>query len=120
MKDNYGVTGKTISQQVTVLNQDQNPLIGGRTTTVSTTSTTVVTTQVTTKPETTIPTSVLTTPIPETTTITPSETMVVTTTEIPTLVTSGTSNSSPTYAPGFGLALVFVALVFGFVLISKK
>jgi len=120
MKDNYGVTGKTISQQVTVLNQDQNPLIGGRTTTVSTTSTTVVTTPVTSKPTTIIPTTVLITPIPDTTTVTPTESMIVTTMETLTTVTPGISNSSPTYAPGFGLALIFGALVIGFVFIPKK
>jgi len=51
MKDNYGVTGKTISRKISLLNQDQNPLIGGYMTTTNPTSpTSTPTTKATTFP----------------------------------------------------------------------
>jgi hypothetical protein len=79
MMDNYGVTGKTISAQVTVLNQEQNPLIGGGTVKATTAATAVpatitttlhaTTKVVTTQPASPVPTEVIetaTTPRPAT------------------------------------------------------
>jgi hypothetical protein len=59
MKDNYGQTGKTVSNAITVLNQDQNPLIGNKA--YVTNPSTVITTVSTKTPATTVPTAVTTT-----------------------------------------------------------
>jgi hypothetical protein len=121
MKDNYGVTGKTISQQVTVLNQDQNPLIGGRTTIATTPSATLVTTQATINPTTTISTPVTTTQSPEITALPTQDSVIVTTPEIPsTPVSNATSTPSPTYAPGFGIVCAIGSLALGLILFLKK
>jgi hypothetical protein len=115
MKDNYGVTSKTISQQVTVLNQDQNPIIGGRTTTATTPSATLVTTQATINPTITISTPVTTTQSSEITALPTQDTVIVTTP-----VSNGTSTTSPTYAPGFGIVCAIGSLTIGLILFLKK
>ncbi|MDO9323367.1 MAG: DUF3821 domain-containing protein, partial [Methanoregula sp.] len=50
MKDNYGVTGKTISRKVSLLNQDQNPLIGAKVPMTNPTQLTITTTSLTSTP----------------------------------------------------------------------
>jgi hypothetical protein len=47
MKDNYGVVGRTISRKVSLLNQDQNPLIRGTVTANPTPMTSTLTTKIT-------------------------------------------------------------------------
>jgi hypothetical protein len=117
MKDNYGETGKTISSQVSLLNQDQNPLIGDKG---------YVTNPITTV---TTPTAevffstVSKTPIPETTTYLPT-TVITTTPAVTTLeMVSEAATvplSTPTKSPGFGPILVMVAMICGMVLSFYK
>ena len=117
MNNNYGVPGKTISRKVSVLNQDQNPLIvnKGYVTNPSTQTTLVSTPKITT-PATTAPTTLktppLTTAVP---TVLPEITAAVT--EIQT-----TSLPTPTLtkSPGFGASIVVVAMIFGLVFFFKK
>jgi len=119
MKDNYEVTGKTISQQTRLLDQDQNPLISvnvpttNPTTPIATTSpikkptaftTTVITTIPVTYPITTIPTVVATT-VP-TSNVSSALTLVETT---------------PTKSPGFGAVLTLVSVfALATVIVLKK
>ena len=117
MKDNYGVTGKTISSQVTVLDQDQNPLIQSRT------QTTAPTAKITTSPPTTMPitsqtTIAQTTPQP-TTILTTANTPVPETSALPTL-TAQTTVPPTTQSPGFGLVTVISAAIICFTVYSRE
>ncbi|MFA5331916.1 MAG: DUF3821 domain-containing protein [Methanoregula sp.] len=110
IKDNYPVTGKTITARTSLLDQEQNPLISGASTgsqtSAATTTTTKVTTVVTTTPVTTVTT-------PETTVATPTETItqaVTTQTTAPSNTTPVTPVQTSTKAPGFGLIPAFLAL----------
>jgi hypothetical protein len=122
MKDNYGQSGKTISNKVTLLNQDRNPLIGnqGYVTNPTTAVTTTIPTSVTTKST----ASIVTTAIPVTTIPAP----VLPTTEVtppvettPPITTMPESTAVPTtHTPGFGAGLAIAALIFGLVLCLKE
>jgi len=122
MYDNYGIPGKTITAQTSLLDQEQNPLISvnvpttpavtstsSSTTTATTVSTPVPTTVITTLPTTIVVTT--TTPVPATTTATtpvvasPSPTVPV--------------QTSPT-TPGFSGVLAFVALLAAVAVLAKK
>lgn len=119
MKDNYGQTGKTISQTVTVLSQDHNPRITGvyvgtpttqvTTKTPTTAKTTVPTPTITTAPVTTLPpTPVITaTPVPVSFPSSPTP-LPATTTPLP---------SPTTKAPGFlwlpaGISILILAALY--------
>ena len=107
MKDNYPVTGKTITAQVNdgnVIIQRGNPLI----TTTSTTMT--ITTSAT--AQTTVPTPMITT---QTTVPTPTATTPVSTT-IPTQ----TRTATPTATPGFGAIAAMIASIVMFCIICRK
>ena len=108
MKDNYDVTGKTVSSQVSLINQGENPLI--RTNTPTPTMTTVPATAITTM----VPTQ--TTVVTQPTTIV----TVVTTTPVPPTATSPSASPAPTTAPGFGAIIGGVALVIGLASCRKK
>jgi hypothetical protein len=106
MNDRYGETGKTISRQVSLLNQDLNPLYHTRTPTE--TPTTVVTTSPTPPPttvsQTTQATATSTTPVPSTTI----------TTQIP------TPSPTQTQTPGFEGVLAGAAIIAGMILYLRK
>lgn len=116
MKDNYNLAGKTVSTTVTVLNQDQNPLIGNKGyVTNPTTSTPVVTTRtltptVTTAVTTSPPTSTVSTPM------TTAESLVATTLPAPEAVPPVPT----THTPGFGAGLVALSLCACLLLFLKK
>ena len=109
MKDNYGQAGKTISNTVTVLNQDQNPLIGNKA--YVTNPTTAITT-VTSRIPTTAATTVVTTTNPVTSVSTPVVTTLIETPPAATTVPVTTSVPT-THTPGFGIALVVLSLIVG-------
>ena len=90
MNDRYGAAGKTMSRQISLLNQDQNPLYHPTTlTTIPTTLPTIIpTTQSTTVSQTTQITSIPTTSVP-------SEPSTTITTQIP------TPSPTQTKSPGF-------------------
>lgn len=109
LKDNYNQEGKTVSQKVTVLNQDHNPLIK----IYETTATVPVTTAVVTK----TPTAVPSTPAPVTPLIT---TIPATTPPVVTTMVSQppATTTQPTKSPGFegpgallGISLAALALI---------
>ena len=117
MNDNYGVVGKTISSQVTVLNQDQNPRIAYNAyVTNPTTQITVLPTQTTTTiPPATVPT---TSPPPVSPTTPPQPTTLPTTvstltpeTSTPPSTTGQPALPHPTRSPGFGFAAGFGAAI---------
>jgi len=101
MNDNYDVTGKTISKQITLLNQGQNPLIT-KATTVPTTGTPTQTT-----PQATTQTVV------STTVLTPSPT------EPPTTAATVVPSPSPK-APGYEATLAIAAILCGLAVYLKK
>ena len=117
MKDNYPVTGKSVSNQVTILDQDVNPLIRSH---VSTTKpTTVITTRIVTpKPttskittvQTTQPVTTLQTTVPETPTSLPTPSATIPSTPLP----------STTKAPGFEFSLAVFSTIIGIGLCIKK
>ena len=106
------------SRKVSLLNQDQNPLIVNRgyVTNPSTQITLVPTTKIITTATTTAPTT-LKTPPPTTAvpTVVPETTVVVT--EIP---TTPLPTPTPTKSPGFEASIVVVAMIFGLVFFLKK
>jgi hypothetical protein len=101
MNDNYDVTGKTISKQITLLNQGQNPLI----------------TKATTVPTTRAPTQ--TTPLATTQTIVSTTVPTPSPTEPPTTAVTVVPSPSPK-TPGFGATLAISAILFGLVMYLKK
>jgi hypothetical protein len=119
IKDNYGQTGKTMSSTVTVLNQDQNPLIRDKTY-VTNPTTTMQT--ATTKSPTPTATTIVITSIPLTTAASPVATEPV---ESPTLITTLPETTSipavpTTHTPGFGAALAILTVTLGLVLSLRK
>ena len=106
MNDRYGETGKTISREVSLLNQDLNPLYRTRTPTETPTApvTTSPTTQLTTVSQTTQVTATPTTPVPTTT------------------ITTQTPTPSPTQTqtPGFEGILAGAAIIAGMILYFRK
>ena len=119
MKDNYGLAGKTISQQTSLLDQDQNPLISLNVPTTNPTAQ-IATTSTTQKP-TTSSTTVITT-IPATSQITTIPSVAATTVPMST-VSSGltTLETTPTKSAGFGVVLALVSVcALAAVIILKK
>ena len=105
MNDRYGEVGKTTTRQISLQNQDLNPLYRTRTPTATpTTVTTSPTTQPTTVSQTT---QVTTTP----TTLVPSTTI---TTQIP------TPSPTQTQTPGFEGILAGAAIIAGLILYVRK
>jgi hypothetical protein len=103
MNDNYDVTGKTISREITLLNQGVNPLIK--------TVTTPIITNTPTQTTTTVPAATLiATTMPKTPSPTESQTTAVTVVPSPTR----------TQAPGFGTILAISAILFALVMYMKK
>ena len=120
MYDNYGVPGKTISQQTSLLDQEQNPLLSVNVpTTITTTPGSTVqtpspllpTTQITAVP-TTIPTITPSTPVPVVTT-TSATVSTIATTPIPVETTTVGS-------PGFGAILTLVSFGVLAIIVLKK
>lgn len=106
MKDNYPVTGKTISTQTSMRNQEQNPLIS---VSVPTTSITLVTTTKT----------AVSTPTPTQTQI--PKTSEITTSPIPSGTTVVESSATtPTKTPGFGSLAAIISLSIGAVVLVRK
>ena len=101
MKDNYEVTGKTVSKKIRLLNQGQNPLIK-KATTVPTTRTTTLATPLATKQ------TVVSTKVP-----TPLST------EPPTTAATVVPSPSPK-TPGFGATLAISAILCGLAVYLKK
>ncbi len=117
MNDNYGQTGKTTSSQISLLDQDNNPLIGnkGYVTNPSTSATTVPagTTSITsTTPMTSVITTAPPTTIAPTTSPTVQETIVTEATPIP--------SSTRTKSPGFESACALFAIIVGIVFFIKN
>lgn len=112
MNDRYGVAGKTMSRQISLLNQDLNPLYH------ATTPTTIPSTMVTTPTPT--PTTQLTTVV-QTTLISPVPTTSVLS-EPPTTVTTQIPSPTPTQtkSPGFEGILAGVAIISALLLIFRK
>ena len=116
MNDEYGATGKTKSQQTSLLNQDQNPLISVN---VPTTSSTTQSTPVsTTRKPTTVITTVVTTQVPKTSVAT--TTPIVSTTFPGTPISTATTETTPTKSPGFGVVLSLISLGVLAILLLKK
>jgi len=108
MNDEYGATGKTTSQKTSLLNQDQNPLISVNVPTTSTT-TSVTSVSTTTKPTTTI-TTVPATQTPKTTVTTAATEQPVVTTTAPVSPATTAAETSPTFAPGFDVAISLISI----------
>ncbi|MFA4877430.1 MAG: DUF3821 domain-containing protein [Methanoregula sp.] len=116
MKDNYGQTGKTITPKISLLNQDQNPLIAAKTqvATSATPVTTKPTSVATTVPATT-PATVITTP-PATS---PTAAPVTAETSQPT-ASIPVPTPTPTKTPGFESALAGLSLIIGILIYCKR
>jgi hypothetical protein len=104
MNDNYDVTGKTISKQITLLNQGVNPLI----------------TKATTVPTQTTRTTTLATPLATTQTVVSTTVPTPHPTEPPTTAATVVPSPSQTKAPGFEATLAIAAILFGLVVYPKK
>jgi hypothetical protein len=119
MNDNYDITGKTISEQTTLLDQDQNPLISVNVPTTS--PTTQIAAPSTTIKPTAIPTTVIST-IPATYQITTGPSAVTTTAPVPFVSSTLTSvETTSTKSGGFGAVLTLISLCsFAAVVILKK
>jgi len=121
MKDNYEQTGKTITRTISLLNQDQNPLIGSKSQTTAsptTTATTKPTTRATTiTATTTLPTTIAT---PQTTSPTLLPTTVPTSAAPSAPVTSIPVSPSPTKTPGFESVLAGISLIIGVIVYCKR
>jgi hypothetical protein len=119
MMDNYGQTGKTISNTVSLLNQDRNPLIGNPSyVTNPTTSVTTVTTRVPTTVVVTATPRVITTTNPPTTISTPEVTPPVET-ALP-VTTLPETTATPVKSPGFETVFTIIAIALGLVFCLKK
>jgi hypothetical protein len=101
MKDNYEVTGKTVSKKIRLLNQGQNPLITKATTVPTTRTTTLATPPATTQ-------TVVSTTVP---TPSPTEPPIIAATVVP--------SPSPK-TPGFGATLAISAILCGLAVYLKK
>lgn len=112
MKDNYGITGKTISRKVSLLNQDQNPLIRGTVTTTNPTQATSIPTKKVTTISTPVPTTLLPT-FTASPVISATPSVVYTTLIPPPLPTT-------TKSPGFEAVLAGFALIAGMIVCTKK
>jgi hypothetical protein len=112
MNDNYNVEGKTISRVSPLLNQGANPLIQSATTipTSNTRPPTQITTQATTPARTTITPQTIVSTVMQTPP--PTQSLTTSATVIPT--------PSQTQAPGFGVTLAILAILFVLVVSLKK
>jgi len=125
MNNNYNQVGKTISQQVTLLNQDNNPLIVNPGY-VTNPATPVITAVTPTVPATSVPTTpvtVITTPVTSATTPVTTITTSSTTTPsetIPPAATTPTTTPKSTMSPGFDGALVVLAAIVGMIACTKR
>ncbi|PKL68179.1 MAG: hypothetical protein CVV30_09605 [Methanomicrobiales archaeon HGW-Methanomicrobiales-1] len=118
MKDNYGVSGKTISRAVSLLNQDQNPLIKVNVPTTNPTQQTVSPTKTVTTLSTTVQQTPQNTSVP---TLTQSPVPTATPTIIETTVTSlPTLTPTKTKSAGFEAVLAGFALILALVFCAKK
>ncbi len=119
MYNNYGVPGKTISQQTTLLDQEQNPLIS-----VNVPSTVSTTNSLTVQPTTAFPTTlsaVIPTTTPSIQYAIPSPTVTTTSqSETTTVAQSIPVGTTPTSADGFGSILAIVSIFAMVVIILKK
>lgn len=118
MKDNYGVTGKTTSRVVSLLNQDQNPLIKVNVPTTNPTQTTITPTKTVTTLSTTKPPTSQNTPLP-------SLTQSPDTPAVPTIIETAvapqpTLTPTKTKAAGFEAILAAFAIIAAFVFFTKK
>src|SRR5208337_591948 len=116
MKDNYGQIGKTISQQVSLLNQDQNPLIANSGyITNPTTQITVLPTQITIAIATPAVTSFTATQYAS------SVPTVMTTSPLAVITSTTPSTSTPiqTKSSGFEAVLVAASILFAIVLFPR-
>ncbi len=120
MKDNYEQTGKTVSAKISLLDQDNNPLIGAKTP-AATTATTIATT-ITTKPATIATTVLPTTQAPTTITTLPTTVpaTVPVTAEPSAPGTTIPASPSPTKTPGFGPVLAGISLLIGIAVYCKR
>jgi hypothetical protein len=113
MKDNYGVIGKTISGETSMLNQDQNPLIHVNTQTPVPTATPTI-----------LPTTLLTTTLVSTRSVTQITSVPpAATTAIPLAVASTspvTPASSTTRADGFDVIVATFGIILALALSIKK
>jgi hypothetical protein len=120
MKDNYGQTGKTMSPQVSLLIQDQNPLINNKG------YVTNPTTQLATTVTTTVPTTLVTvktptpTPTPTPVITTPAVILTTPTDTIPVVTSSATTPIPTTVTPGFEGALAVLAAIVGLASYNKR
>lgn len=118
MKDNYGVTGKTISRVVSLLDQDQNPLIKVNVPTTNPTQQTVTPTKIVTTLSTTIQQTPQNTPVPA---LTQSPVSSAAPTIIQTAVTpQPTFSPTKTKAAGFEAVLAACAVIAALVFYTKK
>jgi hypothetical protein len=107
MKDNYEVTGKTVSSQISMLDQEQNPLISVSVPTTSATN--QITTTIPTQKPVTTKTPITTTP--GTTHITTAPPVTTTTLPVQTVATALTpAETTPTKSAGFGTVLTLVSI----------
>jgi hypothetical protein len=106
MNDEYGATGKTTSQKTSLLNQDQNPLISVNVPTTSTT-TRVTSVSTTKKPATTVTTATQT---PKTVVTSAATTVPAITTTAPAVPVTTGATTSPTFSPGFDVAVSLIAI----------
>jgi hypothetical protein len=115
MNDNYNVMGKTISSKISLLNQDQNPLISAS---VPTTNPTIqMTITPSSKPTTAIPSIQTTQKTQQLTTVT----TIMTTIPVPSATTPpSVPVPSQTKAAGFEATLAGAAIIMGLVLSLKK
>jgi hypothetical protein len=116
MNDEYGATGKTKSQKTSLLNQDQNPLISVN---VPTTSKTIQVTPVSTtkKPLTTVTTATQT---PKTMVTSAATTVPAITTTAPAVPVTTGATTSPTFAPGFDMAVSLIAIAALLLFVVKR
>jgi hypothetical protein len=116
MKDNYGVTGKTISTTTSFINTEINPVIGVNVPTTSPTVqvTTVPTTVKTTMPATRIPTTVRTTTMITSVPVTPA------TLQPPETIIQPPVATTPTKSSGFGVVLSAIAVSLIAVAVLRK
>jgi hypothetical protein len=121
MKDNYGVTGKTISEQTSLLDQDQNPLISVNVPTTSQTNQIAATTPMQTPII--VTTTITKTPTtPQISPIATSPSIVATTAPVAAVSTSlAAVETTSTKSGGFGAVLTLISLCsFAAVVILKK
>jgi hypothetical protein len=116
MKDNYNFAGKSVSQKSTLLNQDQNPLIGGK---YPTSTTVPVTTRVVTAIQTPIPTITSVPTSAKPVIIETSQVPIIQTTPV-SIVTGTQALPSSTKSPGFTGMLTGLAALISLIVCIRK